>query len=272
MSTADDRGSSAVLSGMVDLHCHILPGVDDGAADLDDALAIASAAAVAGTSVVVATPHFSEEGELTVDLCRERLDDLRRAIAEAGISLDVRLGGEARFVPSVVGRFLNGELPTLAGSRYVLLEWPALLVPYTEQVLFDLHLRGFVPLLAHVERYRFVQSNVNVLAPLIERGTLAQVTAGSLTGAFGPAARRTAEELIERGLAHVIASDAHSVDWRPPDLRPAVERAERLVGREAARSLVVDVPRAIVENRAVEIEPPHPIRRRPLWAFWRRDN
>jgi protein-tyrosine phosphatase len=257
-------------SGMVDIHCHILPGVDDGALDIGDALAIAAAAVSAGTTVMIATPHFSEESKLNAAVCRERLAGLRRAIAEVGIGLDVRLGCEARFVPSVVARAAAGELPTLAGSSYLLLEWPITLVNYTDQILFDLRLKGIRPILAHVERYRFVQSDVDMLVPLVERGTLTQVTAGSLTGEYGPAARRAAEEIVERGLAHVIASDAHSVDSRPPDLRPAVECAARLIGREAALAMVVDVPRAIVENRAVEASPPRPRRRRPFWALWRR--
>ena len=268
MSNEPDSPSSSSF-GFVDVHAHILPGLDDGARDFDDAVAIAAAAAAAGTAVMVATPHISDESPVPLAQTRERLTELRRAIAEAGISLDILLGCEPRFVPSVVGRVVAGDLPTLAGSRYLLLEWPVVPVLYTDQTLFDLRVKGFHPVLAHVERYRFVQSDVNMLVPLVERGTLMQVTAGSLTGAFGPAAQRTAEVLIERGIAHVIASDAHSVDSRPPDLRPAYERALELVGTDAARSLVIDVPRAIVENRAVEIQPPRPPRRRPFWARWR---
>jgi protein-tyrosine phosphatase len=271
-TVAEGSRDANYTGGMIDIHSHILPDVDDGALDLGDALAIAAAAVAAGTSIMVATPHFSEESALNSALCRERLAGLRRAIAELGIGLDVRLGCEARFVPSVVARATTGDLPTLAGSSYLLLEWPISLVNYTDQILFDLRLKGFQPILAHVERYRFVQSDVNMLVPLVERGTLAQVTAGSLTGDYGPAARRAAEEIVERGLAHVIASDTHSVDTRPPDLRPAVERAASLIGREAARAMVVDVPRAIVENRAVEISPPRPQRRRPFWALWRRES
>jgi protein-tyrosine phosphatase len=256
-------------AGLVDIHSHILPGVDDGAPDVDASLRMAEVAVRDGISTMVATPHLGgmSSGDSTV--FAERLATLRLALAEAGISLDVRLGCEAAFLPNVGALAVAGALPTLADSRFVLLEWPQLLPPYTDTALFELRLKGYRAILAHVERYRFIQSDVNILVGLVERGALTQITASSLLGRFGPDAQRTAEALLERRLAHVIASDAHGADDRAPTLARAARRAAEIVGEEAARSLVVDVPGAIVENVAVEVEPPLPGRSRPFWAFWR---
>jgi protein-tyrosine phosphatase len=136
-------------------------------------------------------------------------------------------------------------------------------------VLFDLRLKGFVPLLAHAERYLIVQSNINMLVPLVERGTLMQVTAGSLLGHFGPEARRAAEVMLSHGTAHVLASDAHSPEYRPPLLSEGMARAAQIVGERAARALVEDFPRALVEDRPIEPPLPREYRPRPIWAFWR---
>jgi protein-tyrosine phosphatase len=128
---------------------------------------------------------------------------------------------------------------------------------------------GIVPIIAHAERYYFVQKNVRFLVPLIERGVAVQVTAGSLLGDAGPSVQRTAEKLIVDNLAHVLASDSHSVDRRPPMLRAARDRASDLVGESKARAMVVDVPRAIVDNLPLELPVPRPDRPRQFWEFWR---
>lgn len=255
---------------MIDVHTHILPGLDDGAETLEESVRMAGIAAADGIEALVATPHADETFGQRQTLLDERLAGLREALAAAGLRLEVMAGCEAFVTPDLGARAAGGGLPGLNGSRYLLVEWPLLLYPtYADRALFDLRLKGLVPVLAHVERYRNVQADVNMLVGLIERGVLAQVTAGSLLGQFGSEIQRTAEIILEHDLAHVLASDAHSAAERPPVLACAAARVAQLVGAEAARALVVDVPRALVENRPLEVRPPRPYRRRLFWKLWR---
>ena len=151
-------------------------------------------------------------------------------------------------------------------SRYVLVELGFSSYPlYTEQVLFELQVHGFVPILAHPERYHAVQEDPNLLGGLVEKGVLCQLTAASLMGEWGSRARETAFTLLEHSMAHLIASDAHSPSRRPPVLSPAVREAGRRVGEERAQAMVTTVPGSILEDREMAIEPPVPFKPRRRW-------
>lgn len=255
---------------MIDLHSHILPEVDDGADSLDEAVRMALIAVEDGIEAVVATPHVGGSFQPSPSRLEAQHAKLRDALQLHGLPLRILPGSEAFLSLDLGARVAEGRVPRLNGSRYVLVEWPLHQYPaYAGQALFDLRVRGYVPVLAHAERYRIVQSDVNLLVRLIETGTLVQVTAASLLGGFGPAAKRAAEIMLEHEMAHVIASDAHSAANRPPLLSRAVARASELVGEKAARALTVDVPRALVEDQPVRIPAPRPYHRRPFWAFWR---
>ncbi len=256
---------------MIDLHNHILPGVDDGASDLDDALAMARLARDDGITTIVATPHrnlWSYHAE-PAD-ARRRLAELRQACAGAGCDVELLLGGEAYVAPDLAEQVRRGLALTINDGRYLLVEWPYdLYPPYSDQAIFELQVRGIVPIVAHAERYRVVRRNIHFLAPLVERGVIVQVTAGSLLGEAGPEVQRVAEALLVEGLAQVLATDSHSVTRRPPVLSAARDRAEDLVGAERAHALVGDVPRQILENRPVELPAPKVRRTKGFWTFWR---
>lgn len=256
---------------MVDLHSHILPGVDDGAPTLDDSLAMARVARDDGVATVVATPHRNPWAyrEDRADAER-RLDDVRAECSKEGIEINLLLGGEAHIAPDLVEQVRCGLALTINSGRFLLVEWPYDQYPeYSEQVIFDLQVHGIVPIVAHAERYRFVRRDPNYLATLVERGVLIQVTASSLLGEFGPDTRKLTEILLTHGLAHVIASDSHAVDRRPPVLSAARDRATELVGEECARAMVVDVPSQVVDNRSIDLPPPKMFKPQPFWAFWR---
>ena len=255
---------------MIDIHAHILPGLDDGAQTLEEAVRLANAACEDGIVAVVATPHADGTFGRRLGYTEQRLTELRQAFLASGLKLEVMPGCEALLTPEIAARAAAGQYLTLNGSRYLLVEWPIYQLPtYVHQALFELRLKGFVPVLAHAERYQAVQTDVNMLVTLVERGALVQVTSGSLLGEFGPEAQRTAEIMLEHGLAHALASDVHSAIHRPPLLSAGATRATRLIGSDAARALVVDTPRAIVEDQPIELPSPRPYRRRPFWAFWR---
>jgi protein-tyrosine phosphatase len=259
---------------VIDLHTHILPGVDDGAQTLDDSVAMARVAVDDGITAVVATPHRNPWTYTAgVAEAERRLDEVRAACREAGLAIRLILGGEAYVAPDLAEQVRVGLALTINESRYLLVEWPFEQYPvYSEQAIFDLQVRGIVPLMAHAERYRFLQRDVQKVRALVDRGILIQVTGSSLTGGHGPEPQKLAEALLTSGLAHVLASDAHSAELRPPILTPAYQRAIELVGEARARAMVTDAPEQIIDNRPVDLPPAKPPVQRPFWAFWRRSN
>jgi len=257
---------------LIDLHCHILPGIDDGAASLDDSLAIARLALQDGVRRVVATPHWGE-GTFTGTGAeiQERVQALQGELLGRGVEMEILAGAELFLSPEVPARCAEDPLLTLNGSRYLLVEFPLQMVPpYAEQILFELRLRGIVPVIAHPERNAEIASNPELLRKLVDRGVLAQVTAGSLEGTFGFHIRRVAETLVKRQLVQIIASDAHSAHDRPPLLGNAVQRAAQLVGDEAAHAMATTVPEAILRDEEIELPPPQPPQRRSWFSFLRR--
>jgi len=249
---------------MIDIHTHILPAIDDGAPDIEAALDMARMAVADGIHQMIATPHNSdwEEKEQREGMF-ERLHRLQVAVEDANIALKLYLGSEIHITPDVAQRIKLGHSLPLNGSRYILLELPFFVFPpYLDQVLFELALEGVVPILAHAERYSAVQEKIALIPPLVERGVLVQVTSGSLGGTFGKEAKRTAITLLQRKLAHIIASDAHNIDHRPPLLSEAVTVAAEYVGREQAVRMVTEIPQAVLDDVPIAVEPPLPPQRR----------
>ena len=247
---------------MYDLHAHILPGLDDGARTEEEALAMASAAADSGTTVMVATPHMKDVNELSspgaaAELCSR----LARRVSESGIALRLIMGMENHAVPELGDLFRTGRALPIGTSRYALVEMPFFGHPdHLEPTLAEVLSIGITPVLAHPERIEAVQRDPLLLVRLIESGMLSQVTAGSLLGHFGVRVRRFTEDLVRAGLAHAIASDCHRPDGpRCPEVGPGLAAAERLVGSSAAGRMVEEIPRAIVEDRTVDIDRPRPV-------------
>jgi protein-tyrosine phosphatase len=239
---------------VIDLHTHILPGIDDGAQTLEDALDMARAFVADGVTTIAATPHVRDDYPTSADTMRLAVDALRKALGEEGIPLTLLPGAE--IAVDRIERLDAGELSrlTLAGSgRYVLVEtpyygWP---VEVAEQLL-RLRMAGFIPVLAHPERNPEVQRTPSLLAPLVQGGTLVQVTAASLDGRLGARSRETAFHLAAIGSAHLVASDAHTPDIRAAGMRSA---AEAIADEALAKWLTEEVPRALVEGRDVPSRP-----------------
>jgi len=240
---------------VIDLHTHILPGLDDGARTLDDALDMARAFVADGVTAIAATPHVRDDYPTSADAMLRAVDALRAALDEEGIQLTVHPGAE--LAVEWIAQLGEAELRrlTLAGNgRYVLVEtpyygWPVELV----ERLLGLRVAGFTPVLAHPERNGAVQANPSLLAPLVHGGTLVQVTAASLDGRLGPRSRETAFQLVATRLAHCVASDAHTPDVRAAGMRAAIEAVN---DDGLAEWLVVDVPQALVAGSDLPPRPP----------------
>lgn len=240
---------------MIDLHTHILPGLDDGAQTIEDSLEMARAFVAEGVTSVAATPHVRDDYPTSADSMLQAVDALRAALEGAEIALTLVPGAE--LAVDALERLPKNELQRLtlaASSRYILVEtpyygWP----PELPERILDLRVEGFIPILAHPERNAEVQAAPSLLGPLVQGGTLVQVTAASLDGRLGAGPRETARRLLDGGLAHMLASDAHMPEVREAGLLSAVDALENPA---LATWLVEDVPHAIVEDEAVPPRPP----------------
>lgn len=244
---------------MIDLHTHILPGIDDGSKHLDMSLEMARMAVADGIHTLACTPHIYPGLYMndTQGIAQAR-DALQRHLDEAGIALKLVIGADVHLVPGLLDGLRQGVVPTLHGSRYLLLE-PSHHVapPHFDESVFQLVLAGYVPVITHPERLTWIEGHYDVFLKLIKQGAWMQITAEALTGLFGSRAKYWGERFIGEGHAHIIASDAHTSSRRVPRLSGGLEVARRLVGDEEARRMVLDRPQAILDNRpAAEVPPP----------------
>ena len=240
---------------MIDLHCHLLPGVDDGPGSVRDAVLMARAAADAGTTTVVCTPHMHPRYPTPPAVVHDGVRDLQARLEAADVPLEVLTGGEIglEHLPAMSDADLG--MACLGRGDWLLLEmpwrgWP-LRLPDT---LRDLEIRGYGVVIAHPERAEAVQRSPDRMRDIVGRGALVQVNASSLLGEHGREAQRAAATLLRSGWVHFLASDAHSAGpWRPPGLGDGLAEAARVlrVEPDALRWMVEDGPRAVVEGRPV---------------------
>lgn len=242
---------------MIDLHCHLLPGVDDGPDTMDEALALCRHAVAAGITHSVVTPHVHpgryENDAATIAVAAAVL---KSRLAEENIPLALSFSGEVRISPEILPMVAAGQIPfhgEWGGRRVMLLEFPhSHILPGSDRLVRWLLQRDIVPLIAHPERNKDVMRDLSRLHEFVQAGCLFQVTAGALAGRFGELAEQRACEIVEAGWATVLASDAHNLKSRPPELADGVAVAAELIGEAAARALVVDNPWRIVSRRFEE--------------------
>lgn len=244
---------------MFDLHAHILPALDDGPATLEEAITTVSMLAREGVTDVVATPHFdARHPQAPADEVQRRVRALQRIVTQMGVAMRIYAGHAASLAVDVETALARGRLATINDGPYVLLDIPtelarSVLPPSLPGLIERLRRAGYIPVLARVERCPAVHEHPMALAPLVEAGALTQVTAASLVGAHGAAARATAVALLRGNLAHVLASGCHSVTERPPRFAEGVRAAEQIVGQRRAWELSVTTPQAMVLGLAVDV-------------------
>jgi protein-tyrosine phosphatase len=233
-----------------DLHCHLLPGIDDGAVDLDMALEMARMAVADGIGTVACTPHiFPGMYENTATGIRAAIAGLQVELDARGIALKLVEGADVHLDPDLVADIRAGRIPTIAGSRYLLLEPPHHVAPPRfEDAMFALMTIGIVPVITHPERLTWVEDHYDLFVRLAARGAWMQVTAGALTGRFGRRVKYWGDKFVGEGHCHILATDAHHPQRRPPLLAEAREAAARLVGPDEAGHMVVTRPAGIVAD------------------------
>jgi protein-tyrosine phosphatase len=253
---------------VIDLHAHLLPDVDDGPASLDESMAILRAAAAAGTRTIAATPHVNGRYPTDRRTMAEKLTALRDAVEAAGIAIEVVSGAEIALdqLSTISTEDLSGF--GLGGSSSVLIELPFLGWPLDLiGALRDLHDAGLRPVLAHPERNDEIQRFPARLEPIVADGVLIQVTAPSINGWHGPGAARAAWELLELGVAHLIASDIHGTYGHGYGL---AEACRRIGEAELVHCLTLDGPSAVLSDTRPQPVPRYRQRRRPRRISWRR--
>lgn len=241
---------------MIDLHCHILPGVDDGAETMEDALTMARMAAESGVTHLVATPHcnlpYTEEKNYLSPSLISRFVELRNRIQQAGIPLKLYPGSEILCTPNLPELIRQDKLIPLGNSNYLLIEFffdEAL--SYMDDMLEAIAAEGLCPVIAHPERYEAVQRNPHIIEHWFSRGHIIQINKGSILGRLGRRAKYTAQWILSHGLAHVVASDAHSPVARTTQMSELIQYITDHCTPEYANILLHENPSRILNGRPV---------------------
>lgn len=237
---------------MIDLHCHILPAIDDGASNLDASLAMARMAMADGITHMACTPHIYpgmyENDAKSIAIATKQL---QQDLNNAGIDLTLSYAADTHLVPDLIEKLKNGDVPTFNGGQYFLLEPPHHVAPPNfERFVFEVMAAGYVPIVTHPERLSWIEGHYTAFKHLALRGAWMQVTAGSLTGRFGKSAKYWGERMLDDGLVHILATDSHSPNKRPPYLAEGREAAAKWVGEDEADFMVYQRPQAVLDNLA----------------------
>jgi len=276
---------------MIDLHNHLLPGLDDGAKDIEESVKMCSISYKDGVRTIVATPHtlngvylnnrdtilikvnelnsvlkrIALDSDLNVPKGPNDLNEINDSMTQLPNNLmtDFKIlpGADVHLTEKTVSFLDEGKLMTVGdGKKYLFIEFPYQMIPYrVEEVLFQLMSRGVIPIITHPERNLEIGQRPQRYYEMIKMGCLGQVTAMSLTGEFGQRMRQIGERLLKNGLIHFIASDAHSTNGRPPILSEGVRAAERIVGEREAWKMVTEYPQAVLEGLKPDVPSPlHP--------------
>lgn len=252
--------------GFVDIHSHILYGLDDGAKTLDDSVEMLRIAAAGGTTDIVATPHANRQYQFDPPTVEARLREMEgRSTVRVHRGCDFRLQSD-----TIEDALAHPTKYTINQKCYLLVEFPEMSVfSHTENVLLRLIDVGIVPIITHPERHRELPKRLADLARWIEMGCCLQITAGSVTGRFGHTAQTHARELVGHGLVHFVASDAHDTRHRPPTLDGAYREMAGEWGEDVVRPLFVDNPKAVLAGEPFDsVVKPLRRRKKHWYQFW----
>ena len=253
---------------MIDIHSHILPNVDDGAEDIEESIAMARIYLDNGIEKVIATPHYIEGFEnSSKDENMIALEKLKEALYKEGLDLDVYIGNEIYTTMDMFALLAEGRVATLNNSRYVLIEFPMLDMPMsTDNIIYELLLKGYVPIIAHPERNRNIIEDPNILYEFINKGALAQLNLPSLEGKYGERIKTTGEILLRHNMIHFVGTDAHSKDRRAPNVKNSLSLLEGIVDSKTFEEITYLNPSKVIEDET--FEPSVPIEYKESGGFF----
>ncbi|SES42794.1 tyrosine-protein phosphatase [Salipaludibacillus aurantiacus] len=255
---------------MIDLHSHILPGLDDGAQTEEDLLQMARAALEDGITTIVATPHHMNGSyENTKLLIEKSVETANSLLSSHHIDLTILPGQECRIYGELIEDIEEGEILALNHSNYLFIEFPSAQVPrFSKKLLYDLQLAGKVPVIVHPERNQVFMKKPDILHDFVKNGALAQLTAASVTGKFGKKIREFSLDIAEANLAHVIASDAHNTTNRTFHMTDAYNVIEEEFGAEMVYFFKENA-HLLIENKHVMAEQPMPVKKKKLFGLFK---
>ena len=260
---------------MIDLHCHILPGIDDGAPNLEVALAMARAAVNDGIKITACTPHiYPGLYENSQTIIAQAIAEFELELKRHDIPLTLTIGADTHLAPDLLQGIEQGRIPTLGHSRFLLLEPPHHVAPPRfEEAVFQLLAAGIVPVITHPERLTWIETHYSKMTALVDAGAWMQITSGSLTGRFGRRPKYWAERMVDERLVHILATDSHHIDKRPPYLAEGRDAVAKRCGEIEALNMVDVRPRAILADLPQAQIPDLPERQplskdAPRWQRW----
>jgi len=235
---------------LIDLHCHLLPGIDDGAKSLEMSFEMARIAHHDGITVAACTPHILPTVyDNTGPAIKAAVSHLQSELTKAKIPLRLVSGADVHVAADLITALQSGRALTLNNSRYFLLEPPHHApLPHLEDYVSKLGRAGYIAIITHPERLHWIETQYPLIERMVHNGAWLQLTAGSLTGRFGRRPRYWAERMLDEGLAHILATDAHNTSSRAPLLGEARDAAARRVGEQEAIELVLTRPRGVIDN------------------------
>ena len=245
---------------MIDLHCHMLPAIDDGAQNLETALKMAKMAVEDGITITACTPHiYPGLYENTAEGIRQAAISFQKELNKASIPLKITYGADVQIIPELLDGLKNGDIPTLHNSRYFLFEPPHhISPPGMIDLIHDVLASGYIPLITHPERLTYIEQEYDLFVEAAYKGAWIQLTAGSVTGRFGRHVQKVAERFLKDGITHLLATDAHNLGNRSPNLSEARDAAATLLGEEEANRLVTERPTSVINNDQPDTITPPP--------------
>ena len=242
---------------IIDMHSHILAGVDDGPETIEESVGLLEQAVNEGITDIIATSHaFHPQFHTTFDKINKQVNELTIECKNRGIPINIHKGQEIRVSDQTLNNLMSGDALGLANSKYVLIELPSQGIPaFTVQLIQQLLNHNKIPIIAHPERNRAIVEKPSRLAKLVQHGALAQVTAGSLTGHFGKTIQRTALQLVDAHLVHVYGSDVHNDSTRPFLFNKGLNYLEKLKKHEYVDILLENNARILTNEEMILLEP-----------------
>lgn len=253
---------------MIDIHCHILPGVDDGAKTIEDSITMAKQAAKEGIDTIIATPHLNQHYDNRKQAILEKVDFLNLQLETENINVKILPGQEPRIYGEIIAEYDKGDIQTLNGTNFMFIEFPSNHVPrYAEQLLFDIQLKRLTPVIVHPERNAELMAHPDVLYNFVQKGALTQVTASSLCGYFGKKIKNFSQQLIDANLTHFIASDAHNVTTRDFKMAEAFALIESEFGIDYVYLFTGNAELLVADQNVIK-EIPERIKKKKKFLFF----
>lgn len=254
---------------MIDIHCHILPEVDDGPGTIEESLEMAREAVREGIKTIIATPHHkNNKYENSKGKIITNVNTLNSILSKENIPLEILPGQENRIYGEILEDYKKGEILTLSNTKYLFIEFPSASVPrYAERLLYDIQIEGLIPVIVHPERNKELLGNPSILYEMVKNGSLTQVTAASLAGYFGKTIKNFSIQLIEHNLTHFLASDAHNTTSRSFKLNEAYSLVEEKFGLDYYYMFNENSESLLLDDTIIK-EIPEPIKRKKVFGIF----